>query len=85
MVVELGEAAGIFKLNKDLQERALSVTAQDYVKGEVAAGRINQQQLKVSLAADLRKMPPKLRKEIQQTQQRVVQTARKYKGGANVW
>ena len=82
MVIELGEAAGKFgKLDKDLSELALSVAVQDYVKGEIRAGRIDPKRLQVQMDADMRKLPPKQRKEIQASQVRLQQTARKYNGG----
>ena len=84
LVVELGEAAGVLKLEDDLRELALSVAVQDYVKGEVAARRIDPKKLQVAVDADIRKMPPKDRKEIQASQLRIQQTARKYNGGQGI-
>lgn len=80
LVIELGEAAGKFKLDESLVELALSVSVQDYIKAEITARRINPQQLKVKMDADIRKLPPEERKEIQKSLQRVQQTARKYSG-----
>jgi len=84
LIIELGEAAHKFKIKFDepLTELALSVAVQDYVKGEITAHRIDPQRLNVALQADMRTMPPKMRKEMQQTQLRIQQTARKYNGGA---
>lgn len=84
LIVELGEAAGKFKLDESLIELALSVSVQDYVKGEISAHRIDPQKLNVAMQADIRKLPPKQRKEIQLSQQRVMVTARKYNHGANM-
>jgi len=81
MVAEVAEASGKAKLDERLLELALSVAVQDYVKAEIAAKRINAQQLKVAIEADLRKLPPKQRKEIQQSQIRIQQTARQYNEG----
>lgn len=80
-VVEYGNTAGIFKLNKELAELALSVTVQDYVKSETQAGRINPKNLQVAIQADMRKMPPKERKEALASSSRIQQTARKYNHG----
>ena len=85
MVAELGEAAGKMPvLNQHLKELALSVAVQDYVKGEVKAGRIDPQRLQVAMQADIRQLPPKQRKEIQDAQIRIQQTARAYNGGAGM-
>lgn len=81
LVIELGQAAGKFKMDESLAELALSVATQDYIKAEIAAGRINAQKLKVAMEADMRKMPPKMRKDIQGSQQRIQATARKYNHG----
>lgn len=81
LVVEFGNAARKFKLTPDLAELALSVSVQDYVKQEVQAGRINADRLKAKMAADIRKASPKVKKEIQASQTRIQQTARKYDSG----
>ena len=82
MIEELGVASGKFaKLSKELHELAVSVAVQDYVKGEVKAGRIDAKRLQVQMDADMRKLPAKQRKEIQDSQIRIQMTARKYNGG----
>lgn len=81
LVIELGEAAKLIDLSKDLKELALSTAVQDYVKAEISAKRINQKALLVAIQRDIRSMPPKERKEIQKAQLRIQQTARKYNGG----
>ena len=84
LIVEVGEAGqrfGAFKFDEAHIELALSTAVQDYVKSEVQAGRIDPQRLKVAMDADIRKMPPRQRKEIQSAQIRIQQTARKYNGG----
>ena len=78
LVVEFGEAAGYFKMGPDLQELALSVAVQDYIKHEVQSGKINAQRLQAKMQIDIRKMPPKMKAEIQASQARIQQTARKY-------
>ena len=84
LVIELGEAASKFKLTPELHELALSVTVQDYVKSEMDAGRIHGQKLKVALDAEIRQMPPKYRKEAQQSMQRIPMIARKYAHGRGI-
>jgi hypothetical protein len=81
MISELGEAANKLKLDDRHQELALSVAVQDYVKGEIAAHRIDPKRLQVQMEADMRKLPPKARQEIQQSQLRIQQTARQYNSG----
>lgn len=82
LIAELGETARkIPKLDQKLGELTLSVAVQDYVKSEVAAGRINPQKLKVAMDADIRKLPPKTRKEIQDAHIRIQQTSRQYNNG----
>lgn len=81
MINEVATAAGLFNLNQDLSHLALSVTVQDYVKAEVAAKRIDSQKLKVAMERDLRTLPPKIRKEAQQSPARLQQIARKYNHG----
>lgn len=83
-IVEVGEAARKFKLDQDLTHLALSVTIQDYIKIEVSAKRIDPRKLKVALAAEIRQLPPAKRKEVQQSQARIQQIARKYNHGKNV-
>jgi hypothetical protein len=84
LIVEMAEAAGKFKLVPDLVTLALSTTVQDYINGEVSARRIDPQKLKVAMQADMRNMPPKMRKEAQQSQQRLPLIARKYNHGAGM-
>ena len=81
-IADLGEAAGIAKYSEDWRLLALSGACQDYIKAEVAAGRINAQRLNVEIQAGLRQMPPKQRKDILDGMKRVEQIARKYNGGA---
>jgi len=82
LVSELGEATGVFKkLGTELHELALSVAVQDYVKGEVKAGRIDPKKLQMQMNTDMQKAPPELRKEIEDAQIRIQQTAKKYNGG----
>lgn len=82
MIAELGEAAGKFKkLSTRLHELALAAAVQDYVKGEIRAGRIDPKRLQAEMDANLRKLPADQRKEIADAQIRIQQTARQYNGG----
>lgn len=81
LIVEFGNAARKFQLDEELVDLALSVAVQDYVKQEMAAGRLDGKKLKVAMEADIRKLPPAKRKEVQQAQYRIAQIARKYNGG----
>lgn len=80
-VAEFAEAAAAFKLNDDLVLLATSLAAQDYIKAETKAGRINAKTLEVQMQADLRKMPEKNRREIMEGAKKVQGIARKYNGG----
>jgi hypothetical protein len=84
MIIELAEAAGIFKLNDDLALLATSVASQDYIKSEIGAKRINAQQLNAKMQADMRQAPQKFRQEMIRGQQKVVMIARKYRNGAGL-
>jgi len=80
-IAEIGNAAKKFSIDKDLVQLALSVAVQDYVNAEVKAGRIDRKKLQVAIEADLRKMPPQKRKEIQQQIQQTQEIARRYNQG----
>ena len=81
MIAEVGDAAGKFKLPERLLELALSVATQDYVKGEIAAHRIDPKKLGIALQNDMRQLPPNQRKQIQLSQIRIKETAMKYNHG----
>lgn len=84
LVVEFGEAAGIFRLNDDLKLLALSSACQKYVQSEIAAGRIDGQALQVQLQADMKKMPQKERADIEAGMAKVQNIAKRYNGGQGV-
>jgi hypothetical protein len=81
VVVETGIAAKKFTMDKELIELAISAAVQDYVKGEIASGRMNAKKVQIALQRDMRTMPPKLRKETMETMKRIQHTGRKYNGG----
>jgi hypothetical protein len=82
MVAELGEASKKFaKVSPRLLELALSATVQDYIKGEIKAGRINPQKLQTEMQANMRALPEDQRKEAEAAQLRIQQTAREYSRG----
>jgi len=83
-IVEIGEAAKLFNLNPDLELLAFSVSLQDYLKAEIKAGRVDSKKLAVTMQADVRSMPPKMRKEVIAAQPRIQQIARKYAHGAGM-
>lgn len=79
MVIELGEAAKCFPpMDDDMKEFALSVAVQDYVNAEIKAGRMHRQKVAIAIQKDIRQLPPKIRKEMQQSMARIQTTARKY-------
>ena len=45
------------------------------------AGRIDPKKLQMQMNTDMQKAPPELRKEIEDAQIRIQQTAKKYNGG----
>lgn len=81
IIVELGQAAKLFKVGKKLTELAVSVAVQDYIKSEAAERRIMPQKLKAQMDVEIRKMPPKEQQDIRKSMQRVQQTAREYNHG----
>jgi hypothetical protein len=80
-IAEYAEAAKLFKLNEELQLLATSVAAQDYIKAETKAGRINPKALQVQIQADLRKLPPKERTEILAGAKKTQDIAKRYNQG----
>jgi hypothetical protein len=84
LICEVAAAAGKFNLPEPLIKLAFTVACQDYINGEIAAGRINRQQLRVQVLADIRQMPPKLRKQVQQAPAEIQQTARLYNHGKGI-
>lgn len=84
LIVELervAEAANIFNLDKDHVELAFSAAVQNYIKGEIQAGRINPNKLMMQTKAGLNKMKPEERQKVMQSMQRLQQTAQRYNGG----
>lgn len=77
-LVEIAEALGAFTLDEAHKELALSIAVQDYVKSEVAAGRINPVKLQAQMATSVSKMPPAERMAMEKSLQRIQQTAKSY-------
>lgn len=77
-LTKLGEAAGLFKLDDDFQTLALSIATQNYINAEVKAGHINRQQLSVTIQADMRQMPQKMRDTVSKTMTRLPMIAKRY-------
>lgn len=78
-VATFGVEGGAFeKLDKDYVQLAFSIAIQDYVKAEAKAGRINPKALHVAMQADIRRMNPRQRKEIENSMRNLPQIARRY-------
>lgn len=64
-VVELGEASGaIKKLSPEEIQTAYSIATQDYLKGEISAGRVNKDELAKSISQGIQNATPDQRKMI---------------------
>ena len=74
----VGKAAGIFNLDSNHIELAFSVAVQNYIKGEIAAGRIDPQKLQAQSQASAKKLDPKQRASMQEAVQRIQATAKSY-------
>lgn len=85
-VAEIAEALGAFTIDEDHQSLALSIAVQDYVKGEVSAGRINPVKLQAQIATSVGKMPPEERMAMEKSIQKIAQLSKAYaarkQGGA---
>jgi len=80
-IADILAASGGADLNKDLRYLAYSVSVQDYIKAEIKDGHINAQELKVSMARDIRSLPPKYQKDIAIAPARIQALSRKYNHG----
>jgi len=80
-LVSKAKAARIFTLDQAHLEMAFSIAVQDYIKGEVAAGRIDPAKLMQQMQQSMAKLPPAQRQEITTAMQRIQKTAQNYKGG----
>ena len=74
-------AAKIASLDKNHIELAFSLAVQDYMRGEIKAGRINPAKLQQQQQMAMQKMKPKQRQEIQESLTRIQATAKAYHGG----
>lgn len=59
-VVEIGETAGIFKMTPEQKQLALSYGVQQYMNGEIQAGRVDPQKLAGDLTQAVKQMPPEM-------------------------
>ena len=74
-------AAKIASLDKNHIELAFSLAVQDYMRGEIKAGRINPAKLQQQQQMAMQEMKPKQRQEIQESLTRIQATAKAYHGG----
>lgn len=77
-LVEVGQAAKILNIDKDVVELAYSVAVQNYIKSEINGGRINPAKLHMQTQSSMKKIPPQKQHEIQATVQRIQETAKRY-------
>ena len=78
-VAHMGAVAKrIPQLSNDQINLALSVTVQNYIKVEVAAGRINAQQMQMALKTLAQKLPPKTSAPVKKGIEQVQQTGKQY-------
>jgi len=80
-LLKVMSAAGIAHLTPDQQNLAFSVMVQDYIKAEVAAGRINPAKLQQQSEAAAAQVSPKMRQQAQESAQRIQATAVAYQKG----
>ena len=80
-LAKVGQAARIMNLDEDHVELALSVAVQDYIKGEVAAGRINPGKLQEKLRTGMAQLSPEKRQEAKAAIEKLQLTAKKYSSG----
>ena len=79
-VIEIGEASGaVDKFTPEETQTALAITVQDYLKGEISAGRIDPNILQQEMNKGLGQLPPKDQEQINQSMQTIDQTAESYK------
>lgn len=64
------------EMTDDQKELCFSVIVQDYVKGEVAAGRIDPDKLKAQTERAVREMPPEQQQKVKESLARIQQTAK---------
>ncbi len=79
-ICEIAEAARLFTLKPDVKELALSVAVQDYVRGEISAGRIDPVRLMAQVEKGMRQISPKQRSEVLQSIDKIKKTAINYQG-----
>ena len=73
--------AGIAKLTEDQKILSASICVQNYMQGEIKAGRINPAKLQMQQRAAMAKLSPEKKKAIQDSIDKIQQTAKAYNGG----
>lgn len=79
-ICEIADAARLFTLDDQHQNLALSVAVQDYVRAEIAAGRIDPARLNAQITQGMRKLTPEQRSEVDSSIKTIQQTGAKYRG-----
>lgn len=77
-VEEIARMGRLFSLDQRHQELALSVAVQDYVKGEIAAKRIDPYKLQAKIKAGVQAMSPKDKIVMEQSVKRLADTSKSY-------
>lgn len=77
-LAEVGNDSGAFQVDEKLIELAFSVAVQEYVKGEIADGRIDPARLQAKVQQSVRNLPPEQRAEANAAVKRIAQTADEY-------
>ena len=75
---EIGKAAGIMKLEPDEIHLALAGSIQNYVKDEVAAGRIDPKKLAATMKNNLSQLPAKDKAASLLAMKKIEQTGKNY-------
>ena len=78
-LAEVAESAKVFEMSDDLQDLTLAVAVQEYIKREIKAGRVDPRKIRSESLANIKKMPPKLRREMDEGYRKVQGTAAKYR------
>lgn len=78
---DVGKAIGKMDLDKDHLELAFAVAVQDYIKDEIAAGRIDPEELQRTTKRGMEEMTPEQRNGVKESMARLQQTGQKYSGG----
>ncbi|MEA1992214.1 MAG: hypothetical protein U9N58_08485 [Thermodesulfobacteriota bacterium] len=78
-IIEVGKAADTLKdFDDDKKELAYSLGVQEYIKGEIQAGRINKQALAEEIKTAMEELPEESRKELDTQLKRINKTSELY-------